>query len=356
MDSGFYYYGASQNSRKRTFFAVMSILVVVGVVGVISLYHTTDLLSNPLSSFQLGEIEFKEFIRKHDKSYQTDKEYTLRLDIFRRNVAFINEHNAKGLSWTLAVNEFADLTYEEFRNRVGLLPIEIPENIEEYTLPVKNIPEQVDWVAEGKVTSIKDQGQCGSCWAFSTTGAIEGAWAISQKELVLLSEQQLVDCSSDYGNQGCNGGLMNYAFTYVIENGGIEGEADYPYKAVQETCKADDSKIKAKISKFTNVKQNSEANLKQAVAQQPVSIAVQADEPVWQFYSKGVVTSNCGQKVDHGVLVVGYGFEDKTPYWKVKNSWGPYWGEDGYIKILRNDAGIDGGLCGISTYPSYPVV
>jgi hypothetical protein len=356
MESGFYNLRGPSRSSKRTFLAILSVVGLIGLIGLISLYRTSNLSFSSINTYNLGETEFGEFIRKHNKYYESNFEYKLRLEIYRRNLEFINAHNNKGLSWKLAVNEFADLTFDEFKYRMGIRPINIPENLEETELPATELPEKIDWEAEGKVTPIKDQGQCGSCWAFSTTGAIEGAWAIANKDLVSLSEQQLVDCSTEYGNMGCNGGLMNYAFTYVIDIGGIEGEEDYPYKAVENVCSADSSKIKAKISKYANVKRFSEAALKQAVAQQPVSIAVQADEPAWQFYKEGVVTSDCGKQVDHGVLIVGYGEENGIPYWKVKNSWGPHWGDKGYIKIKRDESSRDGGVCGISSFPSYPVV
>jgi C1A family cysteine protease len=201
------------------------------------------------------------------------------------------------------------------------------------------------------------QFECGSCWAFSTTGSIEGAWFLKTGQLVSLSEQQLVDCSGSEGNQGCNGGLMDNAFEYVIKNGGICSEANYSYTATQGNC---ESCIPvAKITSYVDVTPNNTESLMAAVAQQPVSVAVEADGLDWQFYFGGVVTDSCGLNLDHGVLVVGYGTDYTTQpqdYWKVKNSWGADWGEQGYIRLGRGTKFDPAGECGILMDPSYPVV
>merc|ERR1712072_310560 len=198
--------------------------------------------------------------------------------------------------------------------------------------------DSVDWFFTGVTAPVKNQGQCGSCWSFSATGSMEGANFIANGKLVSLSEQQLVDCSRAEGDKGCFGGLMDNAFEYVLKNKGIDTEADYGYTAQGGTCNA------AKEKKHA------------------VSVAIEADQPSFQFYKKGVFSGTCGTNLDHGVLAVGYGSETSgiikkmtQDYWLVKNSWGASWGDQGYIKLLRN-GGAKQGQCGIAMQPSYPIV
>merc|ERR1712080_44130 len=202
---------------------------------------------------------------------------------------------------------------------------------------------------------VKNQGQCGSCWSFSTTGALEGAWEIATGKLVSLSEQQFVDC--DTKDSGCQGGLMDYAFAYAEKNA-ICTESSYKYTATDGTCKASTCTTgipKGGVTGFKDVAADDEQALMDAVAQQPVSIAIEADKSVFQLYASGVLTGRCGSSLDHGVLAVGYGTESGQAYWKVKNSWGSSWGDEGYVKIFRGKSGA--GECGIlAGPPSYPVV
>jgi C1A family cysteine protease len=256
----------------------------------------------------------------------------------------------------MGMNEFADQTWEEFSTaRLGYINRDLSVLRAANTEDVEQVEvaagAAVDWRSKGIVTPIKDQGQCGSCWAFSTTGSTEGAYAQKTGKLVSLSEQQLVDCSTSYGNQGCNGGLMDSSFQYIIANGGITGEANYKYTGSDGTCNKSKAKqISAKITSFKDVAAGSESSLLTAVTKQPVSVAIEADQSAFQFYSSGILSSGCGKSLDHGVLVVGYGTASSTDYWIVKNSWGSSWGEAGYIRIKR---GSD--LCGISDQASYPV-
>ena len=221
----------------------------------------------------------------------------------------------------------------------------MPKNID--------VMDSIDWREKGAVTAVKNQGQCGSCWSFSATGAMEGAWAIATGNLVSLSEQQLVDCSLRYGNMACNGGLMDNAFKYAIDNG-MCTEEEEPYKGEKESCVKCSPQVFMKSC--VDVTPNDQEELLRAVSQGPVSIAIEADTRYFQFYKSGVLdSSDCGTNLDHGVLIVGYGTEDDKPYWLVKNSWGPSWGEDGYVKILRSNSTNDGGICGVAMQPSFPV-
>eukprot|EP00358_Blepharisma_japonicum_P004868 CAMPEP_0202942912 /NCGR_PEP_ID=MMETSP1395-20130829/3137_1 /ASSEMBLY_ACC=CAM_ASM_000871 /TAXON_ID=5961 /ORGANISM="Blepharisma japonicum, Strain Stock R1072" /LENGTH=245 /DNA_ID=CAMNT_0049639679 /DNA_START=325 /DNA_END=1062 /DNA_ORIENTATION=- len=245
------------------------------------------------------------------------------------------------------------MSYTEFKNTyLGTKP---RGHLPRYTDEANDaaIPDAVDWRLLGAVTDVKNQGGCGSCWSFSTTGAIEGAWFLAKNELVSLSEQELVDCSRSYGNEGCDGGLMDYAFDYVIKNG-LTTEANYPYTGLDGKCNKDKAAaVSATISGYKDVTPYNSTALMAALAIGPVSVAVQADQAAFQFYSTGVIDSGCGTNLDHGVLAVGFNTTTTIPFYIVKNSWGSGWGDGGYIRIGIKEGE---GVCGIQMMPSYPIV
>jgi C1A family cysteine protease len=296
------------------------------------------------------ESAFIAHVTKYNKKYDGVEEFFKRFNIFKSNVAYIESENAKNHSYSLGLNEFADMTRAEFFSQMtGLLP-ERPAGREVHTAPADFAPlDSVDWRSKGAVTPVKNQGQCGSCWAFSTTGSMEGAFFLKNKKLPSLSEQQLVDCAGSSGNQGCNGGLMDYAFQWISSNG-ICAEADYPYVGTDQTCKTTCKSV-GKNKGFKDVAQGSESSLASAVALAPVSVAIEADQSAFQFYSGGVFSAACGTQLDHGVLAVGYSSSGSQNYWIVKNSWGTSWGEQGYIRMIRGK-----NECGINNMASYPTM
>ena len=313
------------------------------------LFLTLSLLAVSSANFD----RFMNFVKLYNKEY-SENEFMKRYEIFMENIKYIENENSIQRNYTLGETIFTDLTQEEFKDRFS--KIGSSRTCEKYSKNVNSVPDMIDWREKNAVTGVKDQGQCGSCWSFSATGAMEGAWSISKGELVSLSEQQLVDCSAgfEYGNHGCNGGLMDGAFQYAINNGMCE-ESDYKYTAKNGECH--DCEAVVQISSCEDVPANNQQKLKEAVSLGPVSVAIEADTRTFQLYTGGVLTSSsCGTNLDHGVLVVGYGKEGSTQYWLVKNSWGTSWGEEGYVKIERSDSTNDPGICGIAMQPSFPVV
>jgi len=292
----------------------------------------------------------------YNKNYENDE--SARRTAWEANVKVIQEHNVRaelGMhSYRLGLNKYADLTNAEFRQQMNGLRI----NSTRPKVEVRRLlgaPKSVDWRTKGYVTPIKDQAQCGSCWAFSTTGSVEGQHFKATGKLVSLSEQNLVDCSGAEGNMGCFGGLMDQAFNYIITNKGIDTESSYPYTAQDGTCHFKGNAIGATITSFKDVASGSETALEQAVATVgPVSVAIDAGHQSFQLYKDGVYDEPAcsSSMLDHGVLAVGYDSQNGQDYWIVKNSWGTSWGQQGYIFMTRNK----NNQCGIATESSYPVV
>jgi len=311
--------------------------------------------------------KFISFQERFNKRYSTLEEVDIRFDIFLANLRHIIYHNnMPNKNFTMEINQFADLTHEEFKaqftggykKNFGLeVDVEVGSyGCKTFTSSASNAPATIDWRNKNAVTSVKDQGQCGSCWAFSSTGASEGAWAISTGTLINLSEEELVECATgiQYGSHGCNGGQMEGAFKYLIENGQCD-LSSYPYTS--ENGKSNSCKSCTKVAHFSScsdVKPNDQISLKGAVSEQPVAVAIEADTRYFQLYSGGIIDSpSCGTTLDHGVLIVGYGEENGKKYWLLKNSWSTTWGEKGYFRILRSDSTNDPGICGVAMDASF---
>lgn len=331
-------------------------LILAGVVGISDAAPT--FLPGTKESFLR---EFEDYVQRYGKTYVDEAERLARFEAFQMNYAVVVAGNAKNLGYELDLNEFADMSADEFAlthfgyKRPAEQGLSGLPHLGTHTYSGGALPTSVDWTAKGAVSPVKNQGQCGSCWAFSSTGALEGAWQIATGKLVSLSEQQLVDCATN-GNAGCNGGDMDAAFKYE-ESANACTESSYPYLAKNGICKAGSCTAgipKGGVTGYKDVTPDDEQALMEAVAQQPVSVAIEADQMSFQLYKGGVLSKTCGDKLDHGVLVVGYGVDSGTKYWKVKNSWGPTWGEEGYVRIYRGKTGP--GECGIKSAPTYPVV
>ena len=300
---------------------------------------------------------FTRFVETHGKEYET-KNFFAKYATFKDNLATILEHNAKAdKTFTMGVTQFADMTAEEFANYSKLKPVGAGLRAKAATkVNSFRVPSEVDWRKEGEVVGpVQDQGQCGSCWAFAAAAAVESANVLGGNKFVKLSEQQLVDCAGgSYGNHGCNGGLMDLAYDYYNDKGAAS-LASYPYKARDLSCSASTADIVIPAKRFNGyevVKQGSAA-LTAAIAQQPVAVALAASGSAFQFYTGGIVTSNCGTQLNHGVFAVGYGTENGVDYYIIRNSWGAGWGEKGYIRIQRGN-----NMCGVenhnwNAYPNF---
>lgn len=309
---------------------------------------------------------FEKFQAKWQKNYGSPEEELRRFGVFQNTYQKVMEENAKGHPYELEVNKFADLTDEEFSTYLGKKSKPhrrwgTAKHLGTHRYSGQALPDSWDWVPKGAVTPVKDQGLCGSCWAFSTTGALEGALFVSSKRLVSLSEQQLVDCTKGKGEDACDGGDQDPAFKYA-ESTDMCTEKSYPYKSSKgkagKTCDMSSCSVgipKGGVTGYKDVQPDDVNALMEAVVQQPVAISVDANSTGFKNYMSGVIKAQCGTDLDHAVLLVGYGTMNGTPYWKVKNSWNTDWGMDGYVLIERG-VSQSGGMCGVRSEASYPVV
>ncbi|KAL8226013.1 hypothetical protein R6Q57_018570 [Mikania cordata] len=338
------------------------IILSVSVALILGIVESFEFDEEELKSEEGMKGMYDRWRNHHNVVEVSQDEKAQRFNVFKTNVQHVHNTNKMNIPYKLKLNRFATMTNHEFRSTYA------GSNVKHYRtlrgprnpdLPfmyenAANLPPAVDWRTRNAVTPPKNQGLCGGCWAFSTVTAVEGINAIRTGELVSLSEQQLIDCET-ISNDGCRGGLMEPAFIYITESGGLATEKNYPYTFHNGTC--DHTKIGnqvVRIDGYENVPECNEDALMKAVANQPISAAVEANGHDFQFYSTGVFTGQCGMDVNHAITIVGY---DTTPegmkYWIVKNSWGPHWGEGGYIRLLRGFPDKMG-LCGIAVEPSYP--
>eukprot|EP00066_Takifugu_rubripes_P003344 XP_003965856.1 PREDICTED: cathepsin S [Takifugu rubripes] len=307
------------------------------------------------------DVHWELWKKTHSRTYESEVEEGSRREVWEKNLRLINMHNLEasmGLhTYELGMNHMGDLHAEEILPTLTTLtpPSERQRGQSIFvTSEGADLPQTVDWRDKGLVTSVKKQGSCGSCWAFSAAGALEGQLAKTTGRLVDLSPQNLVDCSGKYGNHGCNGGYMHRAFQYVIDNQGIDSEASYPYRGQVQQCHYNPAFRAANCSQYRFLTQGDEGNLQAAVASiGPISVAIDAKQPKFYFYKSGVYDDpSCSQTINHAVLAVGYGTLNGQDYWLVKNSWGVKFGDKGYIRMVRNK----NDQCGIAQFACFPIM
>ena len=320
---------------------------------------------------------FRDWVDDYKILIKNDDHEILLFEKWVDNDKYIEDFNSKNYTFILGHNQFSGMDSNEFSAYLGYSKkyeplnnlrgnsIKVSPSMDGGFRSFESLPLYIDWVENGAVTDVKDQGQCGSCWSFSTTGALEGAYYIKYGDLVSFSEQQLVDCDNLKNgghDHGCNGGLMDNAYSWISKNGGLCSESSYPYSSgttkTSGTCMKRCSLIDGSIiDSFEDVTPNSDIAMMSALVKQPVSIAIEADQKEFQLYKSGIFTGSCGTNLDHGVLLVGYGTFEDDDYYLVKNSWGTTWGADGYIYLGRGSQYNDGsGQCGLLMEGSYPVL
>jgi len=305
------------------------------------------------------DAAWKSFKVSFGRAYNSDREEVLRKQIFSSHFAHMQVHNNKDEQYKLGVNQFSDLTEAEWKaSYTGAVPPPSKEGLP-YLGRLEEgevLADSIDWTSLGAVTPVKDQAQCGSCWSFSTTGAMEGANQVATGRLVSLAEQQLVDCDTADGNDGCGGGWPYLALTYASNNGACI-ESSYPYTATGGSCKQSSCNLGLAVGAVTGYKSVGETNsaLMSAVMTQPVSITINAAGD-FQLYESGVLTGNCQGQIDHAVLAVGYGVLNGAPYFRVKNSWGTTWGDAGFVNVQRDASIASGSYCILQYPPVVPMI
>ncbi|XP_057948257.1 ervatamin-B-like [Malania oleifera] len=334
-------------------FVASVILVVFGMTA-------SQALSRALKETSM-QGRHEQWMARYGRQYTDSAEKQRRFMIFKQSVEFIEKFNSAGnQSYTLSLNQFADRTEEEFMaSHTGyrMYPRQVwyeptPFGYESVT----DVPSSLDWRERGAVTSVKNQDQCGSCWAFSAVASMEGIIKLKTNKLISLSEQQLIDCNRYEMSRGCEGGWMDDAFNYVLQNQGLSSLETYPYRGYDGYCNIQRAASpSAKISGYEDVPSNNETALLNAVAHQPVSVIVDASGYYFKHYTSGIFSGPCGTKQNHAVAIVGYGADENgIKYWLIKNSWSENWGENGYMRLLR-DVDDPKGFCGIAIRPSYPI-
>ena len=295
--------------------------------------------------------EFEKFINDFKKDY-FKKKYKDRFIIFSKNLEHIRNHNIASHSFKLGVGPFADMTLDEFsyKHLSPFLDTQTRCGVYKYNGSMNSIPHELDWRNRHAVTAVKNQGSCGSCWSFSTTGAVEGLVSINTGKLISLSEQDLVDCSTSYDNHGCNGGLMTQAFEFIIAKKGLCSESNYSYTGQDGTCKKCFNVEGTNINDCKQISSGDHNSIVAALSKQPISVGIQANTFQFQHYTSGIFNSTeCfNGEIDHGVLLVAYDNDSLT----IKNSWGDMWGESGYIRIARTLN--EDGVCGVYQSASFP--
>ncbi|KAE8574109.1 cathepsin L isoform X1 [Halyomorpha halys] len=321
------------------------------------------LLVSIVAGNSLSSHHWNTFKLSHEKKYENLSEERYRRSVYLENKLKIDLHNQryeKGLvSYKLEINHFGDLTHDEFRTTMNRLNASGPTKPSLVTTLQRprniSLPKSIDWREKGAVTGVKNQGKCGACWSFSATGALEAQHFLKTGKLISLSEQNLIDCSGEYGNEGCIGGLMDWAFQYVVDNKGVDTENSYPYEESEKACRFKTRDVGTKATAYAIIPEGDERALQEAVATiGPISAGVDGTHYSFEYYKGGLYyEQNCSQRVSHAVLIVGYGTNNKgQDYWILKNSWKETWGEGGYMRLARNR----GNHCGVTNRASYPLL
>jgi len=343
--------------RKEIF---LSLSAVAGCAALFALFQTpTNNGGNFLQVIDPIDSVFARYLAKHGKSYSTKEEYERRKEIFARQLKTVTDHNSQnGASYLLGMNMFSDLTTEEFTSTYlgdnGSEEVYPEEEVRQVKQSVDAVS-PIDWRNMGIVGPVKNQGKCGSCWSFSTAGPIEEHYAIKYNKSVVLAEQQLVDCSWAYGNNGCNGGLFANGYAYVRDYG-LELNSTYPYVANDTLCTYNQNKVVVKIT-GTIAAVRSASGLKQVLMNGPASISLHVGD-TFRAYTSGIYNdASCPTAVNHAVQSVGWGFDSASGqnYFIVRNSWGAAWGEQGYIRIAETNTDL--GICGmLYRVPMQPII